>query len=117
MFRPSVADTAPHSSIPVEIAYLETIACRDGRYTLRLPLAITPRYNPGFGADSASPMAAPLAQAANRVLGVNATPERVTSAQQQVSIDVQLAPGFPLQWVDSLHHQIPTAPASLGRHI
>jgi Ca-activated chloride channel family protein len=62
-------------------------------------------------------MAAPLAQAANRVLGVNATPERVTSAQQQVSIDVQLAPGFPLQSVDSPHHQIATAPDSLGRHI
>lgn len=102
MFTTSVANIAPHSSITVEIAYLETIAYRDGRYTLRLPLAITPRYNP---------------QAANRVLSVNATPERVTSPQQQVSIDVQLAPGFPLQSVDSLHHQIATAPDSPGKHI
>jgi Ca-activated chloride channel family protein len=102
MFTTSVANIAPHSSITVEIAYLETIAYRDGRYTLRLPLAITPRYNP---------------QAANRVLSVNATPERVTSPQQQVSIDVQLAPGFPLQSVDSLHHQIATAPDLPGKHI
>jgi Ca-activated chloride channel family protein len=117
MFTTSVANIAPHSSITVEIAYLETIAYRDGRYTLRLPLAITPRYNPGFGADPASPMAAHLARAANSVLGVNATPERVTSPQQQVSIDVQLAPGFPLQSLDSLHHEIATTPDSLGRHI
>jgi Ca-activated chloride channel family protein len=102
MFTTSVANIAPHSSITVEIAYLETIAYRDGRYTLRLPLAITPRYNP---------------QAENRVLSVNATPERVTSPQQQVSIDVQLAPGFPLQSVDSLHHQIATAPDLPGKHI
>jgi Ca-activated chloride channel family protein len=102
MFTTSVANIAPHSSITVEIAYLETIAYRDGRYTLRLPLAITPRYNP---------------RAANRVLSVNATPERVTSPQQQVSIDVQLAPGFPLQSVDSLHHQIATAPDLPGKHI
>jgi Ca-activated chloride channel family protein len=117
MFTTSVANIAPHSSITVEIAYLETIAYRDGRYTLRLPLAITPRYNAGFGADPASPMAAPVARAANRVLSVNATPERVTSPQQQVSIDVQLAPGFPLQSVDSLHHQIASAPDSPGKHI
>ena len=119
MFTTSVANIAPHSSITVEIAYLETIARRDGRYTLRLPLAITPRYNPGFGTgtDPASPMAARLAHAANSVLGVNATPERVTSPQQQVSIDIQLAPGFPLQTVESLHHQIATTSDSLGRHI
>jgi Ca-activated chloride channel family protein len=117
MFTTSVANIAPHSSITVEIVYLETIPYRDGRYTLRLPLAITPRYNPGFGADPASPMAAPLAGAANRVLGVSATPERVTSPQQQVSIDVQLEPGFPLQSVDSLHHQVASTPDSFGRKI
>jgi Ca-activated chloride channel family protein len=117
MFTSSVANIAPHSSITVEIAYLETIAYRDGRYTLRLPLAITPRYNPGFGADPASPMAARLARAASSVLSVNATPERVTSPQQQVSIEVRLAPGFPLQSVDSLHHQIATTSDSVGKRI
>jgi Ca-activated chloride channel family protein len=117
MFTTSVANIAPHSSITVEIAYLETIARRDGRYTLRLPLAITPRYNPGFATDAASPMAARLARAANSDLDVNATPERVTSPQQKVSIDIQLTPGFALQTVESLHHQIATTNDSLGRHI
>lgn len=117
MFTTSVANIAPHSSITVEIAYLETIAYRDGRYTLRLPLAITPRYNPGFGPDPGSPLAAGMARAANSVLGVNATPERVTRPQQQVSIDVELAPGFPLQSVDSPHHEVVTTPDALGKHI
>jgi Ca-activated chloride channel homolog len=117
MFTTAVANIAPHSSITVQIAYLETIAYRDGRYTLRLPLAITPRYNPGFTADPASPMAARLARATNSVLGSNVTPERVTSPQQQVSIDIQLAPGSALQSLDSLHHQIATKADSSGKHI
>jgi Ca-activated chloride channel family protein len=117
MFTASVANIAPHSAITIEIAYLETIANRDGRYTLRLPLAITPRYNPRFGNDPGSPVAASVARAANSVAGVNATPERVTSPQQQVSIDVELAPGFPLLSVDSLHHEVETHADALGKHI
>ena len=97
MFTTSVANIAPHTAISVEIAYLETIPSRDGRYTLHLPLAITPRYTP------------------NSV--VNATPERVTSEQQQVNIDVELAPGFPLQSVDSPHHSVVTTADSLGKHV
>src|SRR5262249_36065845 len=76
-----------------------------------------PRYNPKFGNDPASPTAAAVARAASSVFGVNATPERVTSHQQQVSIDVELATGFPLQRVESLHHQGGTTADALGRHL
>lgn len=96
MFTTSVANIAPHSAVSVDIAYLETIPNRDGRYTLRLPLAITPRYNPSI---------------------FNTTPEQVVSEQQQVDIDVELAPGFPLQSSDSLHHPVVTNTDGLGRHV
>ena len=117
MFTTSVANIAPHSAISVEIAYLETIPKRDGRYTLHLPLAITPRYNPRFGIDPDSPTAAGEARAANSVPDVNATPERVTSPQQQVSIDVEMATGFPLQSLDSLHHPVVTNKDAIGQHV
>jgi hypothetical protein len=39
---------------------------------------------------------------------VTNTPERVTSAQQKVSIEVELAPGFPLRSLSSLHHEVTT---------
>ncbi len=55
MFTTSVANIAPHSSITVEIAYLDTIPYRDGRYTLNVPLSITPRYTPGVALDPADP--------------------------------------------------------------
>jgi Ca-activated chloride channel family protein len=117
MFTTSVANIAPHSSITIEIAYLETIPYRDGRYTLRLPLAITPRYNPRFGISPDAPMVVAAARAANAVPGIDATPERVTGPQQKVDIDIELAPGFALQSVDSLHHQVANTADAAGRHI
>src|SRR5690606_28081901 len=87
MFTTSVANIAPRSSVVVEIAYLDTIPFRDGRYTLNLPLAITPRYTPGVELDPAAPLAAFNAAAANMILGTSATPERVTSAVQHVAIE------------------------------
>ncbi|MBV9911209.1 MAG: marine proteobacterial sortase target protein, partial [Sinobacteraceae bacterium] len=106
MFSTAVANIAPHAAISIELAYLETIALRDGRYTLHLPLAIVPRYNPAFGLDPATANAAQLIREANATLGVTNTPERVTSAQQKVSIEVELSPGFRLQSLQSLHHEV-----------
>ena len=53
MFVSSVANIPRGGTITITIAYLDSIAYRDGRYTLSLPLTITPRYTPGEGADSA----------------------------------------------------------------
>jgi Ca-activated chloride channel family protein len=89
LFTSSVANIAPKSSITVQIAYLESIPWRDGRYTLRLPLSITPRYTPA--------------------VGIPDTPERVTPEQQVLDIEIGLAPGFPLQSLASLHHSVDIA--------
>src|SRR5262249_12731573 len=78
MFTTSVANIAPHSSITVEIAYLESIALRDGRYTLHLPLAITPRYHPQFGLEARSPSAASIPSISHTLLGTDSTPELLT---------------------------------------
>jgi Ca-activated chloride channel family protein len=117
LFTTSVANIAPQSSVKVEIAYLETIPYRDKRYSLRIPLAITPRYTPGAALDPSAPMASDEARSANATLGTSATPERVTSPQQQVNLQVELAPGFPLQSVNSLHHSVIVREDSLGRRI
>ncbi|MDB6089670.1 MAG: uncharacterized protein JWN85_2454, partial [Gammaproteobacteria bacterium] len=117
MFTTSVANIAPQSSITIEIAYLETIPYRDGRYSLHLPLAITPRYTPGMTSDPAAPHAAEETQAVNAALGTSMTPERVTSDQQHVSIEVELAAGFPLNSVQSLHHTVTSSEDALGRHV
>jgi Ca-activated chloride channel homolog len=106
MFTTSVANIAPHSSITVEIAYLDTISFRDGRYSLSLPLSITPRYTPGTALDPADPNASANAREANEVAAVSptATPERVTGTVQTAQIEIELVPGFPIESLQSLNH-------------
>ena len=105
MFTTSVANIAPHSAITVDIAYLDTIPFRDGRYSLSLPLSITPRYTPGAGREEGgAPAAAP-------------SPELVAAAVQDAQVEVDLEPGFPLQQVYSVNHSVLMEMTGIGRHI
>jgi Ca-activated chloride channel homolog len=117
MFTSAVANIGPHASLTIEISYLETLPLRDGRYTLSLPLAITPRYTPGAPVDATGPMPAAEAAAINATLGTTATPERVQAARQQVSIDIELEPGFTLGDVSSLHHAVEVQNSAAGKHV
>ena len=117
LFTSAVANIGPHASLTIEIAYLETLPLRDGRYTLSLPLAITPRYTPGAPVDATGPMPAVDAAAVNAALGTTATPERVQAAPQQVSIDVDLEPGFTLGEVSSLHHLVEVQNSAAGKRV
>lgn len=109
MFTTAVANIPPRGEITVRIAYLEIIPWRDGRYTLRLPLAITPRYTPeaepglpgrrhddGAGAGPAGTPAG------------HATPELVSADPGLAHIEVELAAGFPLASLTSHHHPVST---------
>ncbi len=117
MFTSAVANIAPHAGITIEITYLETLPLRDGRYTLNLPLAITPRYTPGAPQDATGKMPAAAAAMINAALGTTATPERVQAGRQQVSIDIDLEPGFALGNLTSLHHAIDVQSVASGRHV
>ena len=117
MFTTSVANIAPGASVTIEIAYLDSIPFRDGRYTLNLPLAITPRYTPGAALDPGAPLAADNAEWVNSNAGTTATPERVTSLLQKASIEVDLAPGFPLGSVRSLNHAVGVTGTGDERHV
>ena len=117
MFTTAVANIAPNSTVSIEITYLETIPYRDSRYTLRLPLAITPRYTPGADLDPAAPLAAANAAVANATTGASATPERVTAARQNVDITVELAAGFSVGSISSQHHAVEVNDDVLGKRI
>src|SRR5438876_771816 len=47
IFTTSVANIAPGASVAVEIEYQQTLRWDDGRYRLRVPLVVGPRYIPG----------------------------------------------------------------------
>jgi Ca-activated chloride channel homolog len=117
LFTSAVANIAPHTTATIEISYLETLPFRDGRYSLTLPLAITPRYTPGAPQDATGAMPAVTAALMNAALGTTATPEKVTAARQSVSIDIDLEPGFALGEVSSLHHAVETQSAPSGKRV
>jgi Ca-activated chloride channel family protein len=115
MFTAAVANIAPGGSVTVQIAYLDSIPYRDGRYTLNLPLAITPRYTPGVASDDSF---APSAEAApGGSLPASWAPEQVSSEAQKVAIEVDLAPGFALNTLESLHHPVSETQSASGPRI
>lgn len=107
MFTTAVANIPPRGEITVRIAYLEIIPWRDGHYTLRLPLAITPRYAPGAApgapghTDDDGAGAAPAGSTAGHV-----TPELVSADPGHAHIEIELAAGFPLASLTSHHHPV-----------
>lgn len=109
MFTTAVANIPPQGAVMVRIAYLEVIPWRDGRYTLKLPLAITPRYTPGAMLDPGGALPYVEAAVANASLGTTATPERVTAPLQHARIEIELAPGFALDSLRSHHHPVAVA--------
>ncbi|GAA5213265.1 marine proteobacterial sortase target protein [Corallincola platygyrae] len=47
MFTNEVANLPPGEKIVVEVTYLQTVSYRDGAFSLRFPMTITPRFSPG----------------------------------------------------------------------
>ena len=103
MFTSAVANIPPGGTVTISIGYLESLPYRDGRYTLSLPLTITPRYTPGMNGDTAAVYPE--------------TPELVSAAVQRVAIEVELDPGFALEGVQSLYHAIRTSATASGERI
>jgi Ca-activated chloride channel family protein len=48
LFTTSVANIAPGQEIVIEIAYLQTVTYDQGRFSLRFPMTLTPRFVPGI---------------------------------------------------------------------
>lgn len=115
MFTTSVANIGPGETIIIEISYLETLRYDAGSFSLRFPLAITPRYIPGEAIIQDSD-----ASYTTNQTGWAANTQQVPDAQQitppymhpdagkrnPVSINIELNAGFPLAKLESRYHQI-----------
>src|SRR5688572_26765651 len=51
MFTQKVANIAPGETVTVELQYIQTVRYGNGRFSLRFPMTITPRYIPGAALD------------------------------------------------------------------
>lgn len=121
LFATRVANIGPRQEVVVEIEYRETLAFeqtpagagRAGRYTLRFPMVVGPRYLPGGPlADEGSETAAPGGTDPLPDAGRITSPVLVAADGQPVpglnpvSIQVSLDAGVPVATLESPYHPI-----------
>ncbi|PIE39304.1 MAG: marine proteobacterial sortase target protein [Gammaproteobacteria bacterium] len=92
LFRTKVANIAPGETIAVTLVYRQLADFNNGRFSLRFPMTITPRYNP---INTINPVAMPLPQnaGANKLLN-------------PISIHGSLLPGFVPESISGGQHTL-----------
>ena len=121
IFTTSVANIAPRDRITIEIEYQETIRYDQGRFQLRFPMVVGPRYIPGTPilVEDQPQAGQGFAPDTDRVPDAS----RVTPPVEHpayglinpVSLTVDLAPGFLLGTLESASHPILIVPEPDGR--
>ena len=101
VFTQSVANILPGERITIEIAYVETLKYEDGAYEFVFPTVVAPRYNPAGVADAGkiTPKLAPKAMRAGH----------------DISIEISLDAGVPIESVTAKSHQIETINIAANR--
>lgn len=98
IFTSSVANIAPGEEVRVEIEYQQTLRYDQGRYSLRFPMVVGPRYLPA----SMDPVdAARISPAVLR-------PNENNAMHNPVSLKVEVQAGVPLEMLNSPTHAIDT---------
>ncbi len=120
LFHTSVANIPPKGEVTVRIEYQQTLVWQDGAFSLRFPLAVTPRY-----AGTIEPARREMTGDVSLGTGWQVLPgERKTrmvnsleeqEQQGKVAIEVALQPGFPLQYLRSPSHAVMPAEEESGQ--
>ena len=93
IFTQSVANILPNEKIQIEISYVETLKFEDGAYEFVFPMTVAPRYIPAsVDAKDAEKISPPTVSA--------------TRAGHDISIEVNLNAGVPVEDIRSNSHEI-----------
>ena len=111
LFTTQVANIGPGEDVEIELEYQELLHFADGRFELRVPLTLTPRYIPGDpvlpAVDGLPAFGAPTPQVvdAHRITppGVRAAAGRGSA----VSLRIELDAGLPIGSLESPSHVLP----------
>ncbi len=120
IFTTQVANIGPGESITIEIQYQENLRFNDGGFSLRFPMVIRPRFNPGD----------PLVAEARSGTGWSWDTTQVPDASRitppiidpelgpinPVQINITLDPGFPVGKISSPYHVIDVSRAADDRY-
>jgi Ca-activated chloride channel family protein len=106
LFTTSVANVAPGERVVVEIEYLEDLRYEDGRFSIRFPMTLTPRYVPGKALPDkqGNGWSADTDQVPDASL---ITPPQVSRSQNhKISLTADVNAGMPLEIIASRYHPV-----------
>ena len=106
LFTTSVANVAPGELVVVEIEYLENIRYEDGRFSIRFPMTLTPRYISGQGLPDRT--GSGWSPDTDRVPDASTiTPPQVTgSRHHKISLTASVNAGLALEIIASRYHPV-----------
>ena len=113
IFTASVASIGPNEIVEIEIEYQETLRFDEGKFHLRFPMVVGPRYDPGTdptgpAVGAALPAAGVVAAADRGVVTAVLRPQE--SRINPVRLQVELETGVRLRKLDSSTHTVAAAP-------
>lgn len=107
VFTQRIANLLPGDRVRVELSYAQPVPKRDGAYVFHFPMVVGPRFVPPAelrGTVASEPEPLELGRYALPASPPVARPAEVDP--ERVSIQVELAAGLPVQWIDSPSHVI-----------
>lgn len=112
LFTTSVAPIGPHEEVSVAIEFQQTLRFDSGAYSLRYPMAVTPRYIPG-GPPVPAPKWHDGSAETDRVPDASRVTPPVlhpsSGRSNPVTLTVDLDAGLPLARIESLYHAVTVA--------
>jgi Ca-activated chloride channel family protein len=106
LFTSHVANVAPGEAVVVEIEYLEDLRYEDGRFSIRFPMTLTPRFI--SGAASPDRQGGGWSPDTDRVRDASLiTPPQVNASRHhRVALTASINAGMPLEIIASRYHPV-----------
>ncbi|HXI26358.1 MAG TPA: VIT and VWA domain-containing protein [Pyrinomonadaceae bacterium] len=107
IFTQSVANILPGEQIKITISYVETLKYENGSYEFVFPMVVGPRYVPGNSTGAQSTGFAPDTDRVPDASRITPQPAPAgMRAGHDISIDVMLDAGVPLDGLNSKTHEV-----------
>jgi len=121
MFTNSIANIGPGETIVVEIEYQQLLQYKDGQYSFRFPMAMTPRYLPGkrIANDEARAMNSGWLTEEGSLRDSEAITPPVHAGKDKlnpVRMTITMESGFPLANLKSAYHAISPTQTEPGKY-
>jgi Ca-activated chloride channel homolog len=126
LFSSAVANIPPKGEVEIQIEYQQRLQWKDNKFSLRFPMAITPRYVPARDLPPTDVLRSQQNLQGGWQVLPGELPTRIktpteatgiTEPTNVVRLSIMLTPGFPIGELRSLYHQIDREESDAGVEI